>query len=83
MAQGMVADMMNLTIIAIKARWPESRFAFQSHDGHTSIWPESVDSWPEIREVVERTWDLGNGRSIISTADWELVMADGVHRGLR
>ncbi len=83
LAQGQVADMMNLTIIAIKKRWPESRLAFQSHDGHLSVWPESVNPWPEIREVVERSWDLGNGRSIVSVADWETVQADGTHRRLR
>jgi DNA polymerase I-like protein with 3'-5' exonuclease and polymerase domains len=83
LAQGQVAGMMNRTIIAIKQRWPCSRLAFQAHDGHLSVWPESVNPWPEIREVVEREWDCGNGRSIKSTADWERINSDGTHEDLR
>lgn len=82
LAQGQVAGMMNRTIIAIKKRWPCSRLAFQAHDGHLSVWPDSVNPWPEIREVVERTWDCGNGRTIKSTADWQRVNSDGSHEEL-
>ena len=83
LAQGQVADMMNLTIIAIKRRWPESRLAFQSHDGHCSVWPEGVDPFPEIKEIVERSWSMGNGRSVRSIADWSIVRDDGSHEEVR
>jgi DNA polymerase I-like protein with 3'-5' exonuclease and polymerase domains len=83
LAQGMVADIMNLTIIAIKRRWPCSRLAFQAHDGHLSVWPESVNPWLEIREVVERVWDVGDGRQVKSTADWERINSDGTHEELK
>lgn len=83
LAQGQVADMMNLTIIAIKKRWPECRLAFQAHDGHTSVWPEGVNPWPELREIVERTWQVGEGRTITSTADFERINANGTHEELK
>lgn len=83
LAQGQVADMMNLTIIAIKRRWPQSRFGFQAHDGHLSVWPNEINPWPEIREIVERVWDVGNGRSIKSTAEWAYVRDDGSHGELK
>ncbi len=82
LAQGQVADMMNLTLIAIKRQWPECRLAYQAHDGLTTVWPESSNPWPVIREVVERTWDMGNGRMVKSTAEFERIGSDGEHRGL-
>lgn len=83
LAQGQVASMMNRAIIAIKQRWPESRLAFQAHDGWYGLFPETTDPWPELRGLVEREWDCGNGRSIVSTADFERITADGHHEALR
>ncbi len=83
LAQGQVADMMNLTIIAIKRRWPESRLVYQAHDGLTMAFPNTSNSWPAIREIVEREWDTGNGMSIRSVADWGAVREDGSHEELR
>jgi len=79
LAQGQVADMMNLTIIAIKRRWPESRLAYQAHDGLTMIFPDTAQPWPEIQGIVEQEWPMGNGRVIQSTADWGVVRSDGNH----
>lgn len=79
LAQGMVAGMMNRTIIAIKRRWKHSRLCYQAHDGLLCTFPEIVNPWPEIREIVEKDWDLGNGRVIRSTADWGRIRDDGSH----
>lgn len=82
LAQGQVASMMNRTIIAIKQRWPESRLAFQAHDGWYGVFPETTNPWPELRGIVEREWGCGNGRSVVSTADFERITVDGKHEVL-
>lgn len=82
LAQGEVASQMNRTIIAIKRRWPESRLGFQSHDGYYGCFPETTDCWPEIRGIVEREWQVTEGRSIFSTAEFERINSDGTHEGL-
>lgn len=76
MFQGAVADMMNLTIIAVKRRWPQARLGYQSHDGAVFVVPETLDIWPGIREVVERVWNV-DGYELRSTATWARVNADG------
>lgn len=83
LAQGQVAGMMNRTIIAIKARWPECRLAFQAHDGLTMVFPERVDPWPDLKEIVEKTWDMANGRSVQSVAEYDRVWSDGKKEHLR
>ena len=82
LAQGQVAGMMNRTIIAIKARWPESRLAFQAHDGLTMVFPEATEAWPEVRGLVEREWVAGEGRTVISTAEYEKIYSDGTKEHL-
>ncbi len=83
LASAQVAGMMNRTIISIKTRWPESRLAYQAHDGWVGVFPESVNPWPDMKEIVEREWDCGNGRSIKSTAEFECIHSDGSHEELR
>ena len=81
LAQGSVADIMNLTINAIKRLWPQSRFGYQSHDGLLTVWPIHLNPWPAIREVVERTWTI-NKYSVKLTATWHRVNDDGTHEDL-
>lgn len=83
MAQAQVAGMLNRTIIAIKARWPESRLAMNLHDGFVGVFPETTKVWPDIRELVERDWELFDGVKIKSTAEFEIVYSDGRHEALR
>lgn len=76
MFQGEVASRMNRTLIAITRRWSECRLAYQSHDGAKLVFPESVECWPEIRDIVESVWEI-NGHRVKATATWGRIWADG------
>lgn len=58
----------NMTIIAIKKRWPDARFIHNAHDGDKMCFPrDSVPSIAELKSVIERPvqWE---GRSVLLTA---------------
>ncbi len=74
--QGQVADMMNLTLIAVKRQWPEARLAYQSHDGAQWVFPDSVKCFPFIRRIVEREWEVA-GAKVVSTAGWSVIHDNG------
>jgi hypothetical protein len=76
LAQGSVADLMNLTITSIKWSWPCCRLGYQSHDGLMTVWPSGVQPWPSIRDLVEKTWSI-NGHDVKFTATWSAVYEDG------
>jgi hypothetical protein len=81
LCQASVADIMNLTITAIKRCWPSSRFGYQSHDGLLTCWPNSVDPFPAIKEVVEKVWKI-NGHDVKLTATWGAIYDDGTKKEL-
>jgi DNA polymerase I-like protein with 3'-5' exonuclease and polymerase domains len=76
LAQGSVADIMNLTIHAIRRLWPAARLGYQSHDGLLTVWPVTVNPWPAIRNIVEKTWVI-NEYDVKLTATWSAVYDDG------
>jgi DNA polymerase-1 len=74
--QGTVASLMNRALGAIDKRWPESVLGYQSHDGAKIAFPERVECWPEIRELVETNLTV-NGYTIKLSATWSRVWSDG------
>lgn len=83
MAQAQVAGQMNRVIIDIKKHYPESRLAYQAHDGLTMVFPESSKPWPAIKPLVERRWQITEEHAITSVAEWEIIYSDGSREGLR
>lgn len=78
-----VADLMSLTIIKIKARWPECRLVLNKHDALAVAFPMEVDPWPEIRTIDEVTVTWPNGLSMPFTSTWHRVFSTGVVETLR
>jgi hypothetical protein len=78
-----VAGLINRTIIKIKRRWPECRLVLNKHDSLTVAFPESINPWPEIREIDEVTVQWSNGLSMTFTSTWSRVSPDGSSTPLR
>lgn len=76
MIQGAVADIMNLTLIAIFARWPESWLAYQSHDSGKIAFPVGSNPWPDIKNMVEMPYEIA-GITMPFTAEWHVVTDTG------
>lgn len=78
-----VADLINLTIIKIKQRWPECRLVLNKHDSLTVAFPEHINPWPEIREIDEVTVTWPNGLQMQFTSTWHRVDHCGTVTHLR
>jgi hypothetical protein len=79
---GSVADMMNDNLIQITSKWSECYLCFQSHDGATISFPNSIT--PEVvlpfcKTVVEREWDV-EGMKLTVPAEWDKILANGTIR---
>ena len=75
--QGAVADVLNLTIIEIAKRWPECYLVLNAHDSGMFSFPLEIECWPEIRESVEREWEVTQGGKVRFTAEWVRFESDG------
>lgn len=74
MIQGTVADLLKMTLHAIVREWPGTvRLAFQTHDGARLVVPASLDIFPRLKEIVERTWTI-DGREIAFPAEYEEII---------
>ena len=82
MHQGFESDHLNQTIIAVKKRWPESRFVFNRHDSLTFAFPEHINPFPEIRGIDEIDTVWGNGMKMRFTSTWHTIDARGKKVGL-
>lgn len=67
--QGTVADLMKMTLRRIKDRWPESRLAYQSHDGAKIAFPGNLPPRPDIQAIVEREVII-DGRPVSFPAEY-------------
>lgn len=63
--QGGVADILNLTLVAIRAAFPDSRVVYTAHDAAKIGVPlGDVEAYlPIVRGIVERTWEIA-GRPV-------------------
>jgi DNA polymerase family A len=72
-----VSDLINKTLVDIKARWPESRLVLNKHDSLTVAFPERIDPWPEIRQYDELVVTFTNGLTMPFTSTWYKVFSNG------
>lgn len=79
---GTVTDYINLTIIAVKQRWPMSTLAHNAHDGLTFIFPKQIDCWPELQAIAERELEI-EGEKLTMTASFEKLWPDGIREELK
>ena len=70
--QGGGADILNLTILAVKDRFPYSRYIYGVHDSAKFAFPLKYAGrdWEPFQEIVEREWDI-YGRKIRFPAEFE------------
>jgi DNA polymerase I-like protein with 3'-5' exonuclease and polymerase domains len=74
--QGATAGIMNRALRVVIERWPTCRLAYQTHDGAKMVFPETVECWPEVRELVEQEYEI-NGHTMRFTATWGRQWSDG------
>lgn len=79
---GAVSDIMNETLAAIDAHWPESCLAYQSHDSGKIGFPLDVEWWPAIEPFVVKTYTI-RGHEVTFTADWHVIPPGGHQHGER
>lgn len=71
--QGGVADILNCTLIAVKAALPDVRVVYTAHDAaKVGVPVDKVEEYlPTIRRIVEREWGIG-GRQIAFPAKFKV-----------
>ena len=85
MIQGAVADIMNLTLIAILVDlYPEGVLHLNTHDGAFLGFPDSLkpaDVVPTVTPLIARVWDVA-GERVPITATGSLMVLGGSEKVL-